>query len=49
MQDLGSICLYVGMNIERSRQHHTIDLHQHSYIRTILAKFRMDELPRQWQ
>jgi hypothetical protein len=49
MQDLGSVCLYAGMNIERSRQHHTINLHQHSYIRTILAKFRMDELPRQWQ
>jgi hypothetical protein len=30
------------MNIERNREHHTIDIHQHSYIRTILVKFRMD-------
>jgi len=43
MHDLGSISFYLGMNIEHNREHHTIDIHQHSYIRTILAKFRMDE------
>jgi len=43
MHDLGSVSFYLGMNIERNREHHPIDIHQHSYIRTILAKFRMDE------
>jgi len=43
MHDLGSVSCCLGMNIERNREHHTIDIHQHSYIRTILAKFRMDE------
>jgi len=40
--DLGSVSFYPGMNIERNWVHHTIDIHQHSYIWTILAKFRMD-------
>jgi len=31
------------MNIERNWEHHTIDIHQHSYIRTILAMFRMND------
>ena len=43
MHDPGSVSLYLSMNMERNREHHTIDIHQHSYIRTILAKFRMDE------
>jgi hypothetical protein len=43
MHDLGSVSCYLGMNIVRNREHHTIDIHQHSYIRMILAKFRMDE------
>jgi len=43
MHNLGSVSFYLGMNIERNRMHHTIDIHQHSYIQTILAKFRMDE------
>jgi hypothetical protein len=43
MHDLGSVSYYLGMNTERNLEHHTIDIHQHSYIRTILAKFRMDE------
>ena len=43
MHDLGSISYYLGMNIEHNREHHTIDLHQHSYIQSILAKFRMDK------
>jgi len=43
MHDLGTVSFYLGMNIERNREHHTIDIHQHSYIWTILAKFRMDE------
>ena len=44
MHDLGSVSFYLAMNIECNREHHTINIHQHSYIRTILAKFRMDEL-----
>ena len=43
MDDLGSLSFYLGMIIERNWEHHTIDIHQHSYIRMILAKFRMDE------
>jgi hypothetical protein len=43
MHDLGSVSFYLGMNIERNREHHTIHIHQQSYIRKTLAKFRMDE------
>jgi len=43
MHDLGSVSFYLGMNIERNREHHMIDIHQRSYIRKILPKFRMDE------
>jgi hypothetical protein len=43
MHDLGSVSFYLGMNIERNREYHTIDIHQQSDIRTILVKFRMDE------
>jgi len=43
MHVLGSVCFYRGLNIERNREHDTIDIHQHSYIRTILAKFRLEE------
>jgi hypothetical protein len=43
MHDLGSVSFYLGLNIERNQEHHTIDIHQHSYIRTILAKVRMAE------
>jgi hypothetical protein len=43
MDDLGSVSFHLGMNIERNREHHTIDMNQLSYIRTILATFRMDE------
>jgi hypothetical protein len=43
MHDLGSVSFYLGMNIERNREHHTIDIHQHSYVRTLLAKFRKDK------
>jgi len=39
MHDLGSVSLNIGMNIEHNREHHMIHIHQHSYIRTILAKF----------
>jgi hypothetical protein len=42
MHDLGRVSFYLSMNIERNREHHTINIHQHSYIRTILSKFRMD-------
>jgi len=30
MHDLGSGCFYLGMKTERNREHHTIDIHQHS-------------------
>jgi hypothetical protein len=43
MNDVGSVSCYVSMNIEHSRKHQTIDIHQHSYFRTILPKFIMDE------
>jgi hypothetical protein len=42
MHDLGSVSFYLGMNIEPNRAYHTIHIHQHSYIRTIMAKFRMN-------
>jgi len=43
MHDLGSVSIYVGMNIECSQKLHTINIHQHNYILMILAKFQMDE------
>ena len=42
MHELGRVSLFIGMNITRNWEHHTIDIHEHSYIGTILAKFRMD-------
>jgi hypothetical protein len=42
MHDLGSVSCDIGMNFERNREHHTINIYQHSYIGTVLAKFRMD-------
>jgi hypothetical protein len=43
MHDLGSVSIDLGMNIERTREHYTIDINQHSYIRAILAKFRINK------
>lgn len=43
MYMLPSISCYLSMNIECNREHHTIDIHQQSYIRSILAKFKMSE------
>jgi hypothetical protein len=43
MHDHGSVSVYLSMIIERNREHYTINIDQHSYGRTILAKFRMDE------
>jgi hypothetical protein len=43
MHDLGSVSFYLAMNIECNREHHTINIYQDRCIRTILAKFRMDE------
>jgi len=42
MHDHRSVSCYVGMNIEHNQEHHMINIHQHSYIQTFLAKFRMD-------
>jgi hypothetical protein len=42
MHELWRVSFYLSMNIERNQEHHTINIHQHSYIRTILSKFRMD-------
>jgi hypothetical protein len=43
MHVLRSVSFYLGVNIEHNREHYILDLHQHSYIRAILANFRMDE------
>ena len=43
MDDLRTVFFFLRMNIECNREHHTMDIHQHSYIWMILAKFRMDE------
>jgi hypothetical protein len=43
MHDHGSVSFYLVMIIQCNREYHTIDIHQHSNIRMILAKFRMDE------
>jgi len=43
MHDLGRVSFYLGMNLERNQEHHTMDIHQHSYIWKIFAKFRIDE------
>jgi hypothetical protein len=43
MHDRRSVSFYLGMNMERNWEHQMIDIHQHSYSRTILAKFRMNE------
>jgi hypothetical protein len=42
MHDFGSVSFYHGMKLKRNREYHTIDIHQHTYIRMILAKFRID-------
>jgi hypothetical protein len=38
IHDLGSLYVYLAMNIKRNPEHHTIEIQQHSFIRTILAK-----------
>jgi hypothetical protein len=43
MHDLESVPIYPGLPIKLNREHHMIDNHQHSYIRTIFAKFRLAE------
>jgi len=43
MHDLGSVSIYRSIIIEHNREHYTINIPQHSYIRTIFMKFRMDE------
>jgi hypothetical protein len=39
IHDLGSVYVYLGMNIKCNPEHHTIEIQQHSFIRTILTKF----------
>jgi len=41
--DLGIVSLHLSMNMECNLEHHSIDTHHDSYIRTIFAKFRMHE------
>jgi len=41
MHDLGSVSFYLGIDIGCNRELHTIDMHQRSYILTVLVKFRM--------
>ena len=43
MHDLGSVSFYLVINIIPNREHHAIDIHQHSDICTIFAKFSMDK------
>jgi len=43
MNNRGSVSLYLSINIERQWEHHTITLHQGSYIRTMMVKFHIDE------
>ena len=43
LHDLASVLIQIRMNIKCNWEHHTIDIHQHSDIRTIFAKFRMDQ------
>jgi hypothetical protein len=43
MHDLRSVSFHLRMNIKRNQDHHTINIHQHSYIPMFLGKFRMDE------
>jgi hypothetical protein len=43
MHDFGGVSFYLVTNIEPNWKHQTIDIHQHSYIRIILATFTMDE------
>jgi len=43
MHDLGSVSFNLSMNIECNWELHTIHIHQDCYIRTILAKFKMDK------
>jgi hypothetical protein len=43
MHALPSVSCYLGMNFKHNRELHTINIHQHSNIRTILAIFRIDE------
>jgi hypothetical protein len=43
MHDRGSVSISLSMGIAHNRKHHTIDIYQHSFIRTMLAKFTIDE------
>jgi len=43
MHDLRSFSLYLGMNVKHNWEHYTKDIHWHSNIPTILAKFTVDE------
>jgi len=41
MHDLGSESFYLGVNTKCNQEHHMIDIHLHSFVRIILAEFRM--------
>jgi hypothetical protein len=43
MHYLGSVSIYLGMNIGLNWEHLMIDIRQRSYVQTTLEKFRMDE------
>jgi len=43
VHDLGSVSCYLGMNIEHYQELRIIDIPQHSYILTILAKVSIDQ------
>jgi hypothetical protein len=43
MHDLRSVSCSLCKNLERNREHHTIDINEHSFIQMMLTKSRMDE------
>ena len=43
MHNLRSFSFCLGIDIQCNREHHMVDIQQHSYIWMILAKFRMDQ------
>ena len=43
MVDLGEICQYLGMQVNRDRRNHSLFLHQTRYAETILHRFGMEE------
>lgn len=41
--DLGEIRFFLGLHIDRDRTQHSINLHQSSYIRTVIERFQLND------